>query len=179
MRSLKKCLQLPDFAGLPSAASACSTALSARALMATSLLQNAKVERRKDEPNMRYITIPGSFVNKNAQTDEPLKDASGEVETISFAQSVKGLCANIGAKGKMEVLSLLDLRMKLSGAVVGEVVELTDEWWGLLAEEARKPTGVSLHWLFSCRSHIEAIVNAPTKKPESSAAPKTGAELPS
>jgi hypothetical protein len=105
---------------------------------------------------MRYVKIPLAVTLKSFATERTIDGA----QPVTFGDSIRAICSALVTKGSLDALSVLDLRQKLASAKVGEIVELPDEWWNPLANEFRRPSNMTPDWVFSARSHIEAVVHA-------------------
>lgn len=107
---------------------------------------------------MKYLTIPEPIVAVNAQTDEPIE------QTVSFAEACRMACIGILGAQKMDTLSLIDLRTKLTQAEVGSVVGLTETEWERISEQFRNGSCFGAAYVFGAESHIRAVLGAPDKK---------------
>jgi hypothetical protein len=124
---------------------------------------------------MRYITIPSPIQLLHATTDEPLTDDKKLPVQVTFAEGMRPILTQIAAKQQLDVLDLLDLKGLLTKAAEGETVEVPDAWWTVLAEACKRPIGVTIHWLFSARTHLEAVLSAPKEKKNAQKADKNEA----
>jgi hypothetical protein len=124
---------------------------------------------------MRYITIPTPIQLLHATTDEPLTDDHKVPVTVSFADGMRPILTQIAAKQQLDVLDLLDLKGLLTKATEGDTIEVPDAWWTVLAEACKRPVGVTIHWLFSARAHLEAVLSAPKDKKNAQGKDKTEA----
>lgn len=115
---------------------------------------------------MRYVKVPEPVFILNPITDEPVIENGAPVK-FSFARSVRLILSVLSAKGASDTMTLLDIRSKFDRAAVGEVVELSNDEYGVLAPEFKRPTAgtVTAMWLFSSEPHQRAVLDASDKLP--------------
>lgn len=110
---------------------------------------------------MRYLVIPPNVKIVDPNTDAPLIDANTGLQAEGdFVSAVRNLTNEILKAKTLDLLDVMELRMRLTSAKVGDEVALEDKWWEALVEAFKRPDGFTTIYLWSCRPHILAVFDA-------------------
>lgn len=113
---------------------------------------------------MRYLIIPPNVKVVDPNTDAPLIDANTGLQAEGdFISAARNLTNEILKAKTLDLLDVMELRMRLTSAKVGDEVALEDKWWEALAAAFKRPEGFTLMYLASCRPHILAVNEATTE----------------
>lgn len=113
---------------------------------------------------MRYITIPPSVKIFNPDTDEPVLDVkTGLQAEAGFAPAIRHLTNEMIKAKVMDYLEIVELRLALVGAKVGEEVGIEDTWWEAIVAAFKKTEGFTVMYITAARPHILAVNNATTE----------------
>lgn len=115
---------------------------------------------------MRYVTVPAPISLVNPATDDVSDKACG------FAEVARFLLLEEHVARALDVFARNDLRMKLTRAPVGAVVELSDAEYDALKEVVDRPTQLGPAFLYAPGGvdMLRAIKDAPTRDPRTTAA---------
>lgn len=113
---------------------------------------------------MRYVSVPEAvYLSNPIDPSEPVP----EPRSISFARAVKIAAVLAAQKGSHDAQELRDLVARFEAVKPGEVVELSDAQWEIVAPEFKRPTAQAFGtpWIFCGEPHMRAWLDAPTKRP--------------
>jgi hypothetical protein len=118
---------------------------------------------------MHYVTIPEPVQPVNPDTDEPIVNDKGEKVMITFTDYIRVLRKDQRVLQGMDMLEAYESTASLIKAKAGTVVPLQDESWQVLQACAKRPTTIGAALIFSpdAASFAKALIDAPTKAPES------------
>ena len=112
---------------------------------------------------MRYLIKPPNVKLVNPVDDSPLIDPSTGLQAEGdFNSAARNLTNEIMKARTLDLLDIMELRMRLTSAKVGEEVGLEDKWWEALVEAFKRPDGFTLMYLVSSRLHVAAVNEATT-----------------
>jgi hypothetical protein len=111
---------------------------------------------------MRYIIIPPAVRAIDPASDTPCVDEQGNPAMFTFAVAARGLCSEILRTKSLDVLDVIELRMRLTFAKEGDEVAIEDEWWPALVEAFKRPSAMLPAYLIASTPHILAVKNATT-----------------
>jgi len=111
----------------------------------------------------RYITIPPSVTLFDLDGN-PVLDSANAPVLMKFTDFVKNRTTDGAFAATMaSVLSAVDIRVALAGRTTGDVLEIDEDAWSLLATSVRTPSSPwNLAVATSLTSFMKAIVNAST-----------------
>jgi hypothetical protein len=112
---------------------------------------------------MHYITIPPPVRLFHQDTGAPIlveKDVQAEAD---FATVIRHLTNEMLKMKSLDLLEVIELRVALTRAEIGQEVKIEDVWWEKLVEAFRRPDGFHIAYLVASKPHVLAITNAPTK----------------
>lgn len=112
---------------------------------------------------MRYITIPPNVKIVSPVDDTPLIDATTGLQAEGdFASAARNLTNEIMKAKTLDLLDVMELRVRLTIPKVGDEVGIEDKWWEVLVEAFKRPDGFTLMYLASCKPHVLAVIEATT-----------------
>lgn len=112
----------------------------------------------------RYILKPPPVKIVNPETDDPVIDPKTGVQAEGdFDMAVRHLCSEMLKTKALDVLDIIELRLALTRAEVGEEVGIEEAWWEKLVEAFKRPDGFTVMYLASSKPHILAVNEATTE----------------
>lgn len=107
----------------------------------------------------RFLTVPDRVTALDPNTGKAMDTE------VSFADACKMATTGMTVRSNMDVLSLIDLRAKLTSADVGAVVELSEAEWEALSAEFKGGKNFGPAYLFVSEPHVRAVLNAAIARP--------------
>ncbi len=121
---------------------------------------------------MRYIQVPEPF-----RIIDPVEnELIDKIPPMTFTKIVCGAVAMAAQQAEADALTLADIRAKALELSAGTLWEIPDDWHKILADQCRRPRFLSPAVILSGATHLRAILDAPSKRPEALVERSNGVE---